>query len=232
MFILSNINIFEILLLLVYISIPIIIFYMFYLLLTKAFRYMGFTSFEAILIVLISFLFLFDISILGINISNFYLFSYNKWNVGINVGGAVIPIILSVYMFFKKKLDYKKLIFSILLVSVVTYLITYPDPSKGIVAKIPLAFLPALVASILSIFFLYKNFRKAAPFAYISGTLGVLIGADVFHLYELLNYSSDKSVNAVIGGANVFDMIFITGIIAVVLDGILMFRQRKKEGID
>jgi hypothetical protein len=34
----------------------------------------------------------------------------------------------------------------------------------------------------------------------------------------------------VIGGADVFDMIFFTGIIAVLFDGFIMFRQRKKEG--
>jgi len=217
---------------LLFISLPIFVIYLAYLVLTKAFRYMGFTTFEAIVIVFVSFIFQFDIQILGIYISNIYLLTYNNWDLGINIGGAIIPIILSIYLYFKKKLDIKKLSISIAIVSIVTYLITYPDPARGIVAKLPFAFLPAIVASVISAVFLYKDFKKAAPFAYISGTMGVIIGADVFHLIELLSYPIDSSVDAIIGGANVFDMIFITGIIAVVVDGALMFKQRMEEGID
>jgi len=232
MLIIANVDLITIIKWLILISIPIFVLYISYLILTKAFRYMGFTKIEAIIIIFVSYLFQFDIEILGIYISNIYLFTYNKWIIGINMGGAVIPIILSIYMFFKKKLDWKKMIISIAIVSIVTYFITTPDPNKGIVAKIPFAFVPAIVASILSVIFLYKDFKKAAPFAYICGTIGVLIGADVFNLFQLLNFSIDKPVNAIIGGANVFDMVFITGIIAVILDGALMFKQRMKQGID
>jgi uncharacterized membrane protein len=96
----------------------------------------------------------------------------------------------------------------------------------------PLWLLPAVGASMTSIFLLWKKFRKAAPLAYISGTIGVLIGADVFHLIELLNHSVEESVNATIGGAVVLDMVFITGILAVILDGIFLYKQRTREGFD
>jgi hypothetical protein len=36
--------------------------------------------------------------------------------------------------------------------------------------------------------------------------------------------------NAVIGGASVFDMVFITGILAVFLDGLLIFQQKRTKG--
>jgi uncharacterized membrane protein len=199
---------------------------------------MGFSSLEAIIIVLVSFLFFIletiglNIEILGFNISNVYLFSYNNWDVGINIGGGIIPIALSIYLHIKKKLDWRKLSISILVVAIFTYFITYTDPIRGIVANVPLAFVPALIASLLSILLVYNDFKKAAPFAYISGTIGVLIGADFFHLYELLNYPIEIKTNAIIGGAIILDMIFITGIVAVLIDGILMFRQRQKEGIE
>ena len=77
-------------------------------------------------------------------------------------------------------------------------------------------------------FLLRKDFRKAAPLAYVSGTIGVLIGADFLHLHELLNYSIDKATPAIIGGANVVDMIYITGILAVIVDGIIMYQQKTK----
>ena len=214
-----------------YIIIPILVFYFVYLIITKAFRYMGFTTGEAIIIVFISFLFGFEIIIFGINISNIYLFSYENWIVAINMGGAIIPILLSIYLVIKKKIPLKKILIGIGIVTIISYFVTHPVPDKGIVAYFPYWMLPGFFASLTSIFLSWKNFIKAAPLAYISGTIGVLIGADFLHLWELLNFQINTSRSAVLGGAVVFDMIFITGILAVILDGLIMFRKREKAGI-
>ena len=104
--------------------------------------------------------------------------------IGINTGGAIIPILLSIYLIIKKKLDLKKVVVAIIVVTIITYIVTYPKPSSGIVSNYPWFLLPAIFASIASAFLLWKNFRKAAPLAYVAGTIGVLVGADVFHLYE------------------------------------------------
>lgn len=223
----------EIGLIILYIAFPILVFYMIYLVFTKAFTYMGFTTLEAIFIVFISFILgsgLID-GVLSINFSNIYLFSSEGWRVGINTGGAIIPIVLSLYLIYKKNLQIYKVLIGIIIVSITTYFISRPDPSQGIVSNFPEFLLPAIFASLVSIVLLWKNFKKAAPLAYISGTLGVLIGADVFRLSGLLAYKINKPTPAVIGGAVVFDMVFITGILAVILDGIIMFNQRRREGI-
>jgi len=214
------------------IIIPIMILYLFYLILTKPFEYMGFSTFEAVIIVLVSLVFRFEIFVSGFNISNIYLFSYNSWMISINMGGAVIPIVLSFYLKYKKNIPMKKILVGVVIVSITAFFVTQPIVSKGIVSSFPYWLLPAFFASLASIFLSWKTFKKAAPLAYISGTLGVLIGADVLHLPELLNYQITVSKNAIIGGANVFDMIYLTGILAVIVDGIIMFKQRKKEGID
>jgi uncharacterized membrane protein len=191
---------------------------------------MGFTSLEAIIIVFVSFLFGFEIIIFGINISNIYLFSHENWRVGINVGGAIIPIFLSIYLIIKKKIPLKKVAIGILVVTIIAFIVTRPVPDKGIVASFPYWLLPAFFASLTSIFLLRKDFIKAAPLAYISGTMGVLLGADLLRIPELLGYSVEKVTPAIIGGAVVFDMIFISGIIAVFLDGAIMYRQSSKVG--
>jgi uncharacterized membrane protein len=214
-----------------YIILPIIALYLVYLVLTRAFKYMGFSTVEAIFIVFISFIFGFEIILFGFNISNIYLFSYGTWRVGINMGGAVIPIFLSLYITIKKKISIMKIFIGIFIVTIITFFISKPVVDKGIVATFPYWLLPAFSSSITSVILSWKDFIKAAPLAYISGTIGVLIGADFLHLPELLSFQSDKTTSAIIGGAVVFDMIFITGIIAVILDGIIMFRQRKKVDI-
>ncbi len=215
----------------IYISLPILVLFFAYLFITKAFNYMGFSSIEALVIVFISFLFGFDIIVFGFNISNIYLLSYRNWNLWINIGGAVIPILLSIYLTLKKKIRLKKIIIGIIVVTFIAFIVTRPVENKGIIATIPYAFFPAIFASILSMILYWKEFKKAAPLAYITGTIGVLIGADFLHLWELLNIPITEEGNAIIGGADVFDMIFFTGIIAVIFDGLIMFRQRKKEGI-
>ena len=147
------------------------------------------------------------------------------------MGGAVIPIFLSIYLTIKKKIPLWKILIGIIVVTVVAFLVTKPVAFQGIVATFPYWLLPAIFASICSVVLLWKEFRRAAPLAYISGTIGVLIGADFLHLPELLSFQIDKPIHAIIGGADVFDMIYITGILAVILDGIIMFHQRSKEGI-
>jgi uncharacterized membrane protein len=65
----------------------------------------------------------------------------------------------------------------------------------------------ALIAVIL-------NPEASPPLAYISGTMGVLIGADLLRLKDIRQLGAPF---ASIGGAGTFDGIFITGIVAVLL---------------
>ena len=73
-----------------YILIPLLALYFGYLIITKAFNNMGFTSFEALIIVFISFLLGSGIvdEYVGFSFSNIQLFTYGNWIVGINTGGA------------------------------------------------------------------------------------------------------------------------------------------------
>ena len=71
-----------------------------------------------------------------------------------------------------------------------------------------LAPLPAVLAASL----IYPDQRGAV--AYICGTLGVLIGADLLRLKDIRQLGTPV---ASIGGAGTFDGIFFTGILAVLL---------------
>jgi uncharacterized membrane protein len=223
----ADITLTQIALWIINVTLPIIVFYLAYLLLTKSFNYIGFTTFEGILIVLISFLFSFPIFLFGYNISNITLFTYNGWVVGVNTGGAIIPVLISIYLIIRKKIPLKHLAIGLLIVTIVTFFVTSPEPTKGIISRFPYWILPALFAGISSIFLLKKDFVKGASLSYSTGTLGVLIGADFLHLPKLLGYSpTSLGTKASIGGAVLFDLIFITGIIAVLFYGSIMFKYR------
>ncbi len=126
--------------------------------------------------------------------------------VAINLGGAIIPAFLSIYLLLKTPLI--PVIISTLLIAVVAHLLA--RPVKGFGIALP-AFVPPLFAALFASIFT----KSCTPcVAYISGVLGTLIGADILNLRRLDKIGSGMMS---IGGAGVFDGIFLTGIIAVLL---------------
>lgn len=195
-----------------------ILFYLFYLLLTKAFEEVGFKKWESMLIVFSCIIFE------GINIP---LFRKDSWIVGINVGGALLPAFISLYLILSRKIFMRSLL-GIAIVSFVAYNFTHVS-MEGVTAPFPYWLFPPITASLYSIIASMEK-RKAAPIAYSSGTIGVLIGADLFHLRELLEIKVNKLTEANIGGAAIFDMVFLTGIIAVIIDAFLYGKEKKEKG--
>jgi uncharacterized membrane protein len=131
--------------------------------------------------------------------------------LAVNLGGAVIPALLSIYLLFKTGLWATALIPTLVMV-VLTYRLAKPVPGVGIALP---AFVPPVLAAILSVILAYGH---APVIAYISGTLGTLIGADLLNLRKIEALGAPV---ASIGGAGTFDGIFLNGLLAVLLAGIL-----------
>jgi uncharacterized membrane protein len=131
--------------------------------------------------------------------------------LAINLGGAIIPSLLSVYLLFKTGLWVKGLALTAIMVFVTHRL---ARPVKGVGIAMP-AFIPPLVAAVLSVILSHDY---APVLAYIGGTLGTLIGADVLNIDKIKNLGAPV---ASIGGAGTFDGIFLSGIMGVLLAAIL-----------
>jgi len=86
-------------------------------------------------------------------------------------------------------------------------------PVPGIGIAVPV-FAPVVATAILA-FVLSREY--APPLAYIGGSMGTLIGADLLNLDKISGLGAPV---ASIGGAGTFDGIFLTGILAVLLAGI------------
>jgi uncharacterized membrane protein len=130
--------------------------------------------------------------------------------LAVNVGGAIIPVCLSLYLLFKHRLFLLGALGTLLVAAVCHYL-AQPVPGFGIALPI---FVPIIATAVIAI---ALSRRRAAPLAYISGSLGTLIGAD------LLNLGAVQSLGAPvasIGGAGTFDGIFVTGLMAVLWAGL------------
>ena len=143
---------------------------------------------------------------------------YKNWFLAANLGGAIIPTVLSVHLLRAKAIPWTSWVPGILAVSLITFFITRVQPEQGIVAEFPYMFLPALSGAGLALILYSRSSPKAPAFAYATATLGSLIGADVFHMPEL--FQAAEFVGS-IGGAGVFDLVYIGGLISFAL--VLLF---------
>jgi len=127
--------------------------------------------------------------------------------IAINVGGALIPSLTAFYLLGKQRLWWPGLV-AIACVSAVCYWLAEPVPGLGIALPV---FAPSLAAAVVS---LLLSRQQAAPLAYISGSLGTLIGTDLLNLGKIPGIGAPV---ASIGGAGTFDGVFLVGIIAVLI---------------
>jgi uncharacterized membrane protein len=136
--------------------------------------------------------------------------SYPGTVLAVNVGGAVIPTLMSIYLVLRYQL-FGRAAIAVLIIALVIH--SSATPVRGVGIAVPV-FVPVVVTAILA-FILSREY--AAPLAYIGGSMGTLIGADLMNLGKINGLGAPV---ASIGGAGTFDGIFLTGILAVLLAGI------------
>ena len=140
--------------------------------------------------------------------------------LAVNLGGAIIPCILSLYLIVKHRLFGESLL-AVGIVAVAIHFMARPVPGVGIAVPI---FIPPLITAVVAVSI---SRWYAGPLAYIAGSLGTLVGADLLNLSKLRGLGAPI---ASIGGAGKFDGIFLTGIVAVLLASILGGRRRVRPG--
>ena len=131
--------------------------------------------------------------------------------LAVNLGGAVIPMIICLYLFFKTAL-WMEFTVSTALMTGLCYRLSRPVPGLGI-ALPPLV--PPIAAAVIALVVAYPH---APVVAYFSGTVGTLLGADILKLKKITELGAPV---ASIGGAGTFDGIFLTGILSVLLSALL-----------
>lgn len=128
--------------------------------------------------------------------------------IAVNVGGCVVPLAFSLYLFNLSRPDVLHAVTAVATVAMVSYGISFSIPRVGIAMPVLVAPLTAAAAALM------LDPEQAPALAYIGGTLGVLIGADLLRLNDIGRLGEPM---ASIGGAGSFDGIFVTGIVAVLL---------------
>jgi uncharacterized membrane protein len=128
--------------------------------------------------------------------------------VAVNLGGAVIPTVVSLYLLRSHPQEAWNALLGVILTAVVVHLVARKVPGLGITTP---AFIPPITAALIA-YLLAPSSPNVV--AYIAGTLGTLIGADLTNLPSISELGAPV---ASIGGAGTFDGVFLSGIIAVLL---------------
>lgn len=136
------------------------------------------------------------------------IFVYKSYLLALNVGGALIPLVLSFYLICKNNMRFLKILLAVSLVAFATYMVTIVK-EEGVISYFPYYFLPMILSFLLALLFYYRN-PSATAFAYICSTLGVIIGGDFSHLPELFR----KPFMGSMGGAGIYDLVYLSGLIS------------------
>jgi uncharacterized membrane protein len=135
--------------------------------------------------------------------------------VSVNVGGALIPTVLSAYIWTKELVYTPQILIAVIVLAIVVNRLAKPVKGMGIVVP---AFVPPLLAAVVALVLSLGDAKLAFSLAYMSGSLGTLIGADLLNIRKFGELSA-KAVS--IGGAGTFDGVFMSGLIAVLLVALL-----------
>jgi uncharacterized membrane protein len=133
--------------------------------------------------------------------------------IAVNVGGAVLPTLLSLYLLLREPAAVMPGVLAIAAVSFITHRFARPLKGVGIAMPMFVAPLAAVVAAYV-FHWLLGGGCDVSAIAYVGGAMGTLVGADLLNLGKVKQLGAPV---ASIGGAGTFDGIFLAGLIAALL---------------
>lgn len=125
--------------------------------------------------------------------------------LAINLGVAVIPFLISIALLYEYPASLSFSIACVIFVAIMTNSISRPVKGLGIVTP---ALLPPIISVLVAFAMIYLfNAPKQYIFilAYVGGTLGTLIGADLMNLNKIRDLGAPI---ASVAGAGTFDGVF------------------------
>jgi len=128
--------------------------------------------------------------------------------VAVNVGGCVIPVLMAGWVVSHARLGIGEVVAATAGVALASWRFSRVEPGVGVTMRGFVAPLAALVAAAV------VDRGALAPLAYVSGAVGVLLGADLMRLREA---AQGGALALSLGGAGTRDGIFLAGVIAVLI---------------
>lgn len=142
----------------------------------------------------------------------------DKLFIELNIGGSLIPILISIYLILRYLVINYYVIFmfiiSLVLASFVIWRYSRIIPNVGVALPSALPVILTLVFTLIATAIFRAN---PLAFSYSLGALSTLLGADVMNLRKVIRYMRGY---VSIGGAGVFDGIYLTSLLSLILASI------------
>lgn len=143
----------------------------------------------------------------------------------LNVGGALIPLIVSAHILIVLQIGYSLTLVisavSVLIVSLIVYRVSRIVEDVGITVPLVIPALAAASTTLILVELTHYPLLIAGPLSYVAGTLGTLVGADIYKLREIVMQATRHYVIS-IGGLGSFDSIYVSGILSTATTIILL----------
>jgi uncharacterized membrane protein len=143
---------------------------------------------------------------------------FEPWDtvISLNLGGAVIPVVIAVYLLFMSTGAIGMsmgvpVIVGVILVAAISYVAT--RRVEGVGLRVPL-FMPGIAALLCGLVFAGGIGLAAGITAFVAGTFGTLLGANVANLTKVRELGV---AGFSIGGAGTFGAVFISCILSALI---------------
>lgn len=130
----------------------------------------------------------------------------------VNVAGFLVPLLIAVKVVAERRVPLDATLVAVAAVALVCYPVSLAVPDEGILLYYRI---PAVVAGLVAVSLCWRRWKQAGLVAFIAGSLGVILGADLARLPELLDAEGARRV--VLGGAGVLDGIFLVGLLGALV---------------
>ncbi|MDX1610960.1 MAG: DUF1614 domain-containing protein [Candidatus Thermoplasmatota archaeon] len=177
-------------------------------------RAMGFTAGDVWLLTL---------GTVAAQVLNVPLFVAGDALFAVNLGGVLVPLLLVARLAHRGRLPPLATLLGVVSVAVVTALVVEVRPDQGAVVPFPMFLAPPGVALLAGLVLSRARPILAGPLAFASGSLGVLVGADLIQLPAFLAAARAMPAGTamVLGGGGAFDLVFLSGAMGLALSFVL-----------
>lgn len=144
--------------------------------------------------------------------------------VSINLGGAILPAFLSIWLIIKadETAERVRAVMAVVLVALSVYIGTLYLPYEPENMFLDPKLIYGLSAGVIA--YLAGRSRRSA---FVGGVLGIIV-SDLVHMITLLRIGVGGTTN--IGGAGAFDVVVVSGIVAVMLAELVGETREKLQG--
>lgn len=124
-----------------------------------------------------------------------------------NLAGCLIPTAVAIKVLLERRVPIAEGLFLVGVGIVVSYFSSHVVPDRGVLLQYRI---PALAVGVLAAGLLFRTPERSGAAGFAAGALGVVVGADVFHLPDL----SEGAGRVVLGGAGLLDGILLVALLA------------------